>query len=106
MDITNISAIQSLSDVSRYTDSTAKVTGSGEENRFDSFLSSAINMIGETNQLSNAAQAEEIRYSTGESDNWHDLMVAQQKANISLQYTVAVKNTALEAYRTLKNMQM
>ena len=45
MDITNISAIQSLSDVSRYTDSTAKVTGSGEENRFDSFLSSAINMI-------------------------------------------------------------
>ena len=54
MDITNISAIQSLSDVSRYTDSTAKVTGSGEENRFDSFLSSAINMIGETNQLSNA----------------------------------------------------
>ena len=48
MDITNISAIQSLSDVSRYTDSTAKVTGSGEENRFDSFLSSAINMIGET----------------------------------------------------------
>ena len=63
MDITNISAIQSLSDVSRYTDSTAKVTGSGEENRFDSFLSSAINMI-------------------------------------------AVKNTALEAYRTLMNMQM
>lgn len=58
-------------------------------------------MIGETNQLSNAAQAEEIRYSTGESDNWHDLMVAQQKANVSLQYTVAVKNTALEAYRTL-----
>ena len=104
MDITNISGIQSLSDVSRYTDS--KVTGSGEENRFDSFLSSAINMIGETNQLSNAAQAEEIRYATGESDNWHDLMVAQQKANISLQYTVAVKNTALEAYRTLMNMQM
>ena len=101
MDITNVSAIQSLSDVSRYTDSV-----SGKEDRFDSFLSSAINMIGETNQLSNAAQAEEIRYSTGESDNWHDLMVAQQKANVSLQYTVAVKNTALEAYRTLMNMQM
>ena len=37
MDITNISAIQSLSDVSRYTDSTAKVTGSGEENRLIPF---------------------------------------------------------------------
>ena len=106
MDITNISAIQSLSDVSRYTDSTAKVTGSGEIKSFDCFLSSASYMYGETSQLSSAAQAEEIRYATGESDNWHDLMVAQQKANISLQYTVAVKNTALEAYRTLMNMQM
>ena len=38
MDITNISAIQSLSDVSRYTDSTAKVTGSGEENLIPFYL--------------------------------------------------------------------
>ena len=30
MDITNVSAIQSLSDVSRYTDSVSKVTGKGE----------------------------------------------------------------------------
>ena len=82
------------------------MTQKGDENRFDSFLTSAMNMVGETNQLSNAAEAEEIRYATGQSDNWHDLMVAQQKANVSLQYTVAVKNTALEAYRTLMNMQM
>ena len=36
----------------------------------------------------------------------HDLMVAQQKANVSLQYTVAVKNTAVEAYRSIMNMQI
>ncbi|MCI5884125.1 MAG: flagellar hook-basal body complex protein FliE [Clostridiales bacterium] len=105
MDITNISAIQSLTDVSRY-GSTTKVAQEGEENQFDTLLSSAMNMIGETNQLSNEAEAEEIRYATGQSDNMHDLMVAQQKANVSLQYTVAVKNTALEAYRSLMNMQM
>ena len=62
-------------------------------------------MVNETDQLSNAAEEEEIRFSIGETDNWHDLMVAQQKANISLQYTVAVKNTAIEAYKTLLNMQ-
>ena len=106
MDITNISAVQSLSDVSRYASSNAKVTQKEDGNRFDSFLTSAMNMVGETNQLTTAAEAEEIRYATGQSDNWHDLMVAQQKANVSLQYTVAVKNTALEAYRTLMNMQM
>ena len=58
-----------------------------------------------TDQLSNQAEAEEVRFAMGESDSLHDLQVAQQKANISLQYTVAVKNTAMEAYRSLLNLQ-
>ena len=41
-----------------------------------------------------------------QSNSLHDLMVAQQKANVSLQYTVAVKNTAVEAYRSIMNMQI
>ena len=49
MDITNISAVQSLSDVSRYASSNAKVTQKEDGNRFDSFLTSAMNMVGETN---------------------------------------------------------
>ena len=62
-------------------------------------------LVGETDALSNAAEEEEIRFAIGETDSWHDLMIAQQKANISLQYTVAVKNTAMEAYKSLLNMQ-
>ena len=32
--------------------------------------------------------------------------IAQQKAYLSLQYTVAIKNAVLEAYKEIMNMQM
>lgn len=105
MNIDRISGIDSLSEVSRYgstTDTEMKVSG---QETFDSILSSAMKLVGETDQLSNQAEEEEIRFAIGETDNWHDLMVAQQKANISLQYTVAVKNAVIEAYKSLINMQ-
>lgn len=72
---------------------------------FDSIFQSALKMVNETDELSNKAEEEEIKYAMGESDSLHDLQVAQQKANISLQYTVAVKNTALEAYKSIWNLQ-
>lgn len=105
MDINSISAIDSLSAVSRYGSTTDKNQGTSEKTSFDSLLDSAMKLVSETDQLSNAAEAEEIRYAMGESDSLHDLQVAQQKANVSLQYTVAVKNTAMEAYRTILNLQ-
>lgn len=107
MNITNISAINRLEDVSRYqttnpiTEASEKTSGTS----FDSLLNSAMNMVNQTEDYSNAAEEEEIKYAMGQSDSLHDLMVAQQKANVSLQYTVAVKNTVIEAYRTLMNMQ-
>lgn len=105
MDISNISAIDSLSAVSRYGSTTDRTEKTADGSSFENLLASAMNLVGETNQLSNAAEAEEVRYAMGESDNLHALQVAQQKANVSLQYTVAVKNTAMEAYRTLLNLQ-
>lgn len=100
-----ISGIDSLSEVSRYGSTAQRAEAVSEENSFESMLSQAMKLVNETDQLTNAAEEEEIRYAIGESDNWHDLMIAQQKANISLQYTVAVKNTVMEAYRTLINLQ-
>lgn len=105
MNVNQILGVDSLSDVSRYgstSDSAARVSGQGT---FDDILSSAMQLVNETDQLSNQAEAEEVRFAMGETDSWHELMVAQQKANISLQYTVAVKNTAMEAYKSLINMQ-
>ncbi|MBR1873791.1 MAG: flagellar hook-basal body complex protein FliE [Eubacterium sp.] len=107
MNITNISAIKGLESVSRYkTDNPlSPKTNVEKANSFQSMLDDAMGLVTETNDYSNKAEEEKIKFATGESDNLHDLMIAQQKASVSLQYTAAVKNTVVEAYRTIMNMQ-
>ena len=86
--------------------SSSKNAQTDSESAFSSLLSSAMSMINETNTLSNAANAEQMNFALGYTDNTHDLLIAQQKAALSLQYTVAVKNKVLEAYKELMNMQI
>lgn len=73
---------------------------------FETVLQSAIGMVDETNALHNQAESAMMQFALGESENTHDLLIAQSKANISLQYTVAVKDKILEAYREIMQMQI
>ena len=41
---------------------------------------------------------------TGENDNVVDLMVAQSKSGILLQYTLQVRNGLLSAYKEIMNL--
>ncbi len=86
--------------------STTETEKTNNKEAFSDLLSSAMQMIKETNDLSNAANAEQMNFALGYSDNTHDLAIAQQKAALSLQYTVAVKNKVLEAYKEIMNMQI
>lgn len=72
---------------------------------FDSLFESALGLINETNTYSNIAEQEELNYAMGLSEDTHTLMIAQQKANLSLQYTVAVRDAVLDAYKEIINMQ-
>lgn len=73
---------------------------------FSSVLDSAMKMISETNSYQIKAQNEEIKFALGESSNTHDLAIAQKKANIALQYTVAVRDKFIQAYQEIMNMQI
>ena len=84
---------------------TAQVT-TDNQTAFDSFLSSAIDMYKETDDYQKAAEESEINFALGYSTSTHDLAIAQQKANVSLQYTVQVTKKVLEAYKELMNMQL
>ncbi len=75
-------------------------------NAFDTLVSSALDMYSEANTLQKEAEQAEINFALGYSDNTHDLALAQQKANISLQYTVKVTNKVIEAYKEIMNMQI
>ncbi|MBP5331854.1 MAG: flagellar hook-basal body complex protein FliE [Lachnospiraceae bacterium] len=72
---------------------------------FDSLLTSAMDMLRETNDYTNEAAEAELAYAMGVTNSTHELQVAQMKANISLQYTVAVRNAVMDAYKEIMQLQ-
>jgi flagellar hook-basal body complex protein FliE len=77
-----------------------------QENGFQKVFQSALDMLNETSDLQNKAESAEIQFALGLSNNTHDLQVAQQKANIALQYTIAVRDKAMDAYKEIMNMSL
>ena len=75
-----------------------------EESSFDSIFESALDLVKDTQELTNQAEEEEMKYSLG-YDNTLELMVAQNKANTAVSYIVAVRDKVLEAYNEIMNMQ-
>lgn len=104
--MTDITSLYSIG--SNYIERAAKnsSTVTGKDESFGSVFQSALNMINETNQLQNNAETAEINFALGYSNNTHDLTIAQEKANVALQYTVAVRDRFLEAYKEIMNMQI
>lgn len=107
-----LSSAQSLSNTTKlktlegYKDSILR----GEETdptatTFDTLLNSAMKMVKETNDYTNEAAEAELAYAMGITNSTADLQVAQMKANISLQYTVAVRNAVMDAYKEIMQMQ-
>ena len=74
------------------TDSTDVAEGNTS---FDKILNSAMNLVSETDSLAAKAEEEAIDFTLGNTQSTHEMAIAQQKAYISLQYTVAVKNAQM-----------
>lgn len=73
---------------------------------FDAFLNSAIDNIKATNEYLSDGENEYIKFAMGETENTHDMTIALQKASTALQYTVAVRDKLLDAYKELMQMQI
>lgn len=73
---------------------------------FEAFLNTAVDNLKTTNSYLSDAENEEIKFALGETENTHDLTIALQKASTALQYTVAIRDKVLEAYKELMNMQI
>ena len=103
MDITPLTGISS-----DYLNSFAKDNSlvDTSDDSFSSVLDSALSMLNETNDLQNKAESAEIQFALGDAENTHDLQIALQKANVALQYTVAVRDKMLDAYKEIMNMSI
>lgn len=73
---------------------------------FGAIFNSAVNSLNTTNKYLSDAENEEIKLALGQTENTHDLAIALQKASTALQYTVAVRDKFLEAYKEIMNMQL
>ena len=87
------------------TNNSVTKTDTSRDSTFDSVFNSVSGLLDSTNSYIQQAQQAEVDYALGNMTNTHELGVYQQKANIALQYTVAIRDKALEAYKEIMNMQ-
>jgi flagellar hook-basal body complex protein FliE len=109
MDLT--SAISSLGSdyVTKVSDAmqqSATSTIASSDDTFDSIYSAVSGLLDSTNTYIQQAQQAEIDFALGNMTNTHELGVYQQQANMALQYTVAIRDKALEAYKEIMNMSI
>lgn len=107
MDISSLYNISSDAIRSAYESTGSKTTATEEsEDVFASLLDSAVKNISSTNAYLSDAENEKIKFALGESENTHDLTIAMQKASTALQYTIAVRDKFLDAYKEIMNIQI
>lgn len=105
MDISSFYNISSGAIRAAVENSSTVNTGSSSE-EFGSVFNKAIENLNTTNAYLSDAENEEIRWALGETENTHDLTNALQKASTALQYTVAVRDRLLDAYKEIMQMQI
>ncbi len=88
------------------TSGVAAVDGSDSDSTFDSIYSNAVSLLDSTNQYIQDAQQAEVDFALGNITSTHELGVIQQKANLALSYTVAIRDKVLDAYKEIMNMQI
>ena len=104
--LSGTSGLNYLTGASSLTGTLAEKTDLAEGGMFGTILNSAIDNIKTTNSYLSDAENEEIKFALGETDNSHDLGIALQKASAALQYTVAIRDRLLDAYKELIQMQV
>jgi len=109
MDITSLYHVNSgvVREAVRQTEATKNAEAAKEgKDIFSTMLHNAIDNIHTTNSYISDMENEELKLALGETQNTHDLSIAMQKASEALQYTVAVRDKFLDAYKEIMQMQI
>jgi len=59
-----------------------------------------------TNSLLNEADYLADQFAAGQTDNIHQVLIAAEKADIALQFTLQIRNKILDAYNEIMRMQV
>ncbi|MCL2851767.1 MAG: flagellar hook-basal body complex protein FliE [Defluviitaleaceae bacterium] len=73
---------------------------------FDDVLSSAMAMFNRTNDLQQQADVAQLDFIMGRNDNFLTVILAQERAHSSMNFTVNVVSRAVQAYQEIMRMQV
>ncbi|MCL6587443.1 MAG: flagellar hook-basal body complex protein FliE [Anoxybacillus sp.] len=73
------------------------------QKEFATFLKDAINKVNDEQVQANKLTEKLVK---GEDVDLHQVMIASQKASISLQLAIEIRNKAIEAYQDMMRMQV
>ncbi|MFT4413558.1 flagellar hook-basal body complex protein FliE [Fredinandcohnia humi] len=73
------------------------------QKEFSSFLKDAIKNVNEAQQTSDKMTEKLVN---GENVDLHQVMIASEKASVSLQATLQIRNKVIEAYQEIMRMQV
>jgi flagellar hook-basal body complex protein FliE len=63
-------------------------------------------MLNETNQLQNNAADIAQKFALGEIEDVHDVMIAAEKAGVSFELVMEIRNKLVDAYQEMMRMQV
>jgi len=73
---------------------------------FEGFFDAAVKLLDETNRLQLIDEQLQIDFAAGRTDDILAVVMAQQKAYSSLNFTVQVTNKIIEAYREIMRISV
>lgn len=101
-------SINSISEVKQLIPNSLGLNGIDEQNKapevnFSEYLNSALMKV--TNLESQSNQLKED-FALGKTDNISEVLIAGEKANVALQFTMQVRNKIMDAYSEIMRMQI
>ena len=104
MDISSLLNVSSNA-VSQAATKASTSSGVQGDESFGSLFQSALGNLNETNSLLNESE-EKVKFALGITDNTHDMAIAAAKASTAVNYTTALRDRFLEAYREIIQIQI
>lgn len=98
--INNGSALQGLNNI---IDKTTKDDKKETTTKFSDILKNALDDANKSKQESDQLTED---YVLGKNDNLHEVMIASQKAEVSIMFVTEVRNRLMDAYQEFMRMQI
>lgn len=78
----------------------------GGKEKGDDFAQTLMDVMKEVSALQQDSRSAQEAVITGQNVEFHDVMIAMERASLAMNLTLAVRNKVLEAYQEIARMQV